>query len=789
MSYVRPQSKKLNPRTGSGRLVHGHHNNDLLGEILMTNMTENGNGVNPCFQSLRPSLNFIQALAGDSLTTFQTLPDGSDSNGIRPLIVHGPLLNHHETLLDANRRGHAVSIMVNEGDGRGRRAGNVVKVRAVFVDLDGAPLQPIRDALLRPHIIVESSPEKYHVYWLVDGLALQLFTRVQKSLATKFNGDQAVSDLSRVMRVPGFHHMKSAPFVSRLVEINDHPHYCPDEILSFAKVDPASADMNPRGTGRPTPCLAIVHEGSRNSHLTSLAGTMRRRGMSEAAISAALMEENRQQCSPPLSQDEVSTIAESVFRYGPPQQEFALTDVGNAERLVFHHRESLRYCPELGGWIVYDGKRWAQDKTGAVQRMAKHTVRSICHEAGGEVDDEKRRALLSHAKASERAPRIEAMIRLSQAEEGIPARPEDFDHDGFLLNVQNGTLDLRTGELRPHSPDNMLTKICPVAYSPDEQCPIWVSFLDRIMHFTPEMITFLQRALGYSLTGDNREQAWFFLHGTGANGKSTLVNAVQFVLGDYAMQTSASTFLMKRGDEGVRNDMARLRGARFVSASEPNESARLDESLLKIATGGDRITARFLYKELFEFSATFKIFFSANHKPKVTGTDCGFWRRVRLIPFDVEIPESEQDLCLAEKLRGEAPGILTWLVQGCLAWQIGGLCPPVQVRDATAEYREESDPLGDFIADECVVEEGRRIGIQLAYATYAEYCERNYQKPLSKNSFGRAITGRGFQRSRCGGRRISYYLGLSFRERLGQGSPEVPDQNGEDYQQVDPLDF
>jgi putative DNA primase/helicase len=770
------------PGTCSSRLNHGHHNNTTEKGIYMPKIPENTVGVN-----LRTALNFIHVLAGNSPTTFQSLPDRRDSNEIRPQVLHGALLDNYETLLQANSRGNAVSLMVNQGDGRGRRAGNVIGVRAVFVDLDGATLHAISGASLKPHIIVESSPGKYHVYWLVDGLPLELFTDIQKALAAKFNGDPAVHDLPRVMRIPGFYHMKSTPFLSRLVEINDHPHFGADEIMNFVDIDPASVETTSRGTGRPSPSPTMVSKGSRNSHLTSLGGTMRRRGMSGAAICAALKEENQQRCSPPLSDEEVGTIAESVARYEPPPQEFRPTDLGNAERLVHYHGQDLRYCPELGGWLIWDGIKWAQDKTGEVERRAKMTVRSIYSEAETEEDDQKRKVLAGSAMASEKRSKIEAMVKLAETEAGVVGRPEGFDTDGFLLNVQNGTLDLRTGELRPHSPDDMMTKICPVEYFPDEQCPLWISFLDRIMGSNPEMISFLQRILGYSLTGDNREQVWFFLHGTGANGKSTLINTIQYVLGDYAIQASPSTFLMKRGDEGIRNDVARLRGARFVSASEPNESTRLDESLLKAATGGDRITARFLHKEHFEFVTTFKIFFSANHKPIVKGTDHGFWRRVKLIPFDVQIPESEQDHCLAERLKGEASGILSWLVVGCLAWQREGLCPPAEVREATAEYREESDPLADFINDECVVDDEGRVAIQSLYARYTTYCEGNGQEPLSRNSFGRAMNGRGFRRTRSGAGRIYYYSGLGLREGLRQDFPGVPGQGEEDCPQEDPL--
>jgi len=747
----------------------------------MTKVTENTGAVNPCFWSLRPAVNFIRMLAGDSLTTFQTLPDYPNSNGLRPLIVHGPLLAHHELLINANRQGHAITIMVNEGDGKGRRAGNVVRVRAVFVDLDGASLQPIRDAPFRPHMIVESSPRKYHVYYLVDGLPWHLFPRVQRALAAKFSGDPAVCDLSRVMRLPGFYHKKATPFASRLIEVHYHPHYSTDEILTFANIDRATIETSSRRIDRPGSILTVVParvgaEESRNCILTSLAGTMRRRGMSAAAICAALTEENQQRYSPALTDEEVRRIAESVARYDPPPQEFRLTDLGNAERLVHYHGQDLRYCRAMGGWLTWDGKRWAQDKTGEVERRAKATVRSIYAEAEALEDDQKRKALAGYAIGSENKYKIEAMVKLAQSEAGVVARPEDFDTDHYMLNCSNGTLDLRSGELRPHRREDMITSLAPVEYDPKAECPRFEEFIARIMGHSQELISYLQRVLGYSLTGITVEQCWFFCHGTGANGKSTLLNVVQHVMGDYGKQSSPETILAKRGDDGPRNDLARLKGARLVGISEPNPSKRLDEGIVKMLTGEDRIACRFLHKEHFEYISTFKLFILANHKPDVQGTDYAFWRRVHLIPFAVTIPPCEQDPHLVESLKAESSSILRWMVQGCLDWQNQGLNPPREVSEATEEYREETDPLLDFISDECVVEASQRVANRALYERYKEYCNRNGQKPLFQKAFGRAMNGKGYRVIRLGRGKVSFRIGLSLREESRQDSPAPPAQ-------------
>jgi putative DNA primase/helicase len=515
---------------------------------------------------------------------------------------------------------------------------------------------------------------------------------------------------------------------------------------------------------------------------------MWRRGMSEDAIAAALLFVNAQQCDPPLPEDEVWRIVKNITRYAPGdllphgafpqwhdatvQQVAYLTDLGNARRLVTRHGPDLRFCPPWKQWLVWTGTRWGRDGDGEVMRRAKHTVEQIPEEAAAlQGNSELVRQLLQHATGSQSAPRLSAMITLATSEPGIPVVPGVLDADPWLLNVANGTLELRTGQLRAHCREDLLTKVAPVAYDPEALCPRWVAFLEDILQGNSALIAFLQRAVGYALTGDTSEQVLFLLYGTGSNGKSTLLETLRALLGAYAQHTPFTTFLTGRSDT-VRNDLARLHGARFVSAVEVERGQRLDETVIKQVTGGDPITARFLYEEYFEFTPQFKLFLAANHKPVIWGTEYAIWRRIRLIPFTVKIPESQKDRQLSTKLRAELPGILTWAVQGCLAWQREGLQAPEEVEVATEEYREEMDIVGRFLDDCCREDPTAKISTQQLYQAYTTWCDRSGEPRLGMNTFSAKLSERGFQKCRLGNSRG--WAGLTLRNEWEEWKLRLP---------------
>ena len=431
----------------------------------------------------------------------------------------------------------------------------------------------------------------------------------------------------------------------------------------------------------------------------------------------------------------------------PDSTDFNLTDLGNAERLVHHFGKDIRYCHAWQKWLIWDGVRWSIDKSDQIRQLAKKVIRKIYTEAEKTVDSGKRKAIATHAMKSEAANHIRAMIELAKSD--VPITPEELDRDPWLLTCTNGTIDLRTGALLGHQRDHFITQLAPVEYDGNAECPRWHAFLKRVMDGNGNLISFLQQAIGYSLTGENTEQCLFILYGSGANGKSTFLQTLNSMLGDYAKQTPTETLLVKQKG-AIPNDVARLKGARFVTASEAESDQKLAESLIKQMTGGDTISARFLHQEWFDFEPTHKVFLGTNHKPVIKGTDHAIWRRIRLIPFEITIPENERDQSLLNKLRDELSGILAWAVRGCSDWQKNGLGIPEEVKSATDTYRGEMDALAEFLNDCCQVDSASKTTSKDIYAAYSTWCEDNGEDPLKQRSFALRLKEKGFKQIRIG---------------------------------------
>ena len=494
--------------------------------------------------------------------------------------------------------------------------------------------------------------------------------------------------------------------------------------------------------------------GRQHHELVSLAGTMRRRGMDEAAIGAALKVTNRTRCEKPGTDEAMDEIARSVCNYKPadlPER----TDLGNAELFCRLHSEHVRHVKERREWLHWRDGRWRRDVTGEAARAAKSTARELLRLAVNLEGDEQKQAV-RWALASQSDARVRAMLSLASTEPEIVLAADELDADPFAFAVANGVLDLRSGELREPDPAELLTLGTEVVYDPDADCPRWLRFLDEIFAGDQELVGFVRRLLGYCLTGDTREHVLVVFHGGGWNGKTTLIAALRRLLGEHAVAAAFETFMRQR-DRGPRNDLARLHRARLVTAAESSEGRRLDEATVKEVTGGDAIAARFLYGEHFEFVPRFKLVLVTNHRPKVDGDDDAIWRRIRLVPFEQSF-EGREDKELVGKLEAELPGILAWAVEGCLEWQADGLGEAGAVTRATAEYRQDEDVLGSFLADRC--EMSGDVPTTKLREAYESYCEELGERPLAANILGRRLGKRGIRRAQSGKRR--FYEGVSL---------------------------
>lgn len=436
------------------------------------------------------------------------------------------------------------------------------------------------------------------------------------------------------------------------------------------------------------------------------------------------------------------------------------TDAGNAKWFARAFGETVRYLRERGGWIVNRSTHWRDDVDGEVERLAKSALDGMFKSAAeADIPRDLRDAVIKHALRSEQAPRIAAALSLLRSETGITIAQAALDSDPWLLGVRNGAVDLRTGNFGLPASGAYITRQVATDFSPHGRCPTWLAFLDRVMAGDAGMVEYLQRAIGYSLSGDINEQCVFVAHGPGANGKSVFERTISDLLGTYAAYTPADTFTHRR--EGTAsNDLARLAGTRFVSAAELDEGRRLAEALVKLATGGEPLTVRFLYGEYFELAVRFKLWLFVNHKPVIRGDDNGIWRRIRLLPFGVTIPPQDQDHHLAEKLRLEFPGILNWAIEGCLNWQRDGLGAPAAVISATDSYRHESDALAEWLRERCVTDDTTMsTQAKRLYDDYRKFIEERGGMALSMKRWAQRMVDRGFTKDDG---RIVHYLGIAL---------------------------
>lgn len=446
-------------------------------------------------------------------------------------------------------------------------------------------------------------------------------------------------------------------------------------------------------------------------------------------------------------------------------------DLGATTLFVEQYGNAIRYVRQAKCFYVRDHGRWIPDQGDRVLSYAQGVSKKLYGLAAApNIDSRHSEALARFGLKFESRRLLETAVTLAKGMPTIAVDANAFDVDPFVLNTADGVLDTRTGELRTAKNDELFTKLTGTTYDPAAQCPRWTQFLDEIFVLDAGLIDFVHRLVGMSITGSQTEQVLPICYGDGSNGKSTFLDVIGFVLGDYALRTGSDTFMRDR--KSATNDLARLAGARFVSAVEIEEGKAVSQALVKAVTGGEPIVARFLFREFFEFVPQFTAWLAVNHRPVVRGCDNGIWRRLRLIPFKASFEGEARDNDLGRRLRDEASGILAWAVRGALAWQRDGLRTPDAVHVATQTYRRDMDVLRPFLDDCCKEDPQYAIASGDLYCAYQAWAETNGERCASAQAFGRRLADRGFQRER--NTRTRSWVGLTLRS-MAPGASTPPE--------------
>jgi len=501
--------------------------------------------------------------------------------------------------------------------------------------------------------------------------------------------------------------------------------------------------------------------GTRNPTLFFIASKLRgTRGLEEEELFDEVWKHNLEHCKPPLEESEVRALAKNVANRYPTNFEKAkangddaningvgnyvwddidMSERGNAFRYYFENDDAMRYCYPKHRWFVWDGTRWEENHGGEPERRAHELIRSLKQDLAEMPNGDDKKRFARFVIESEKARSIVNLIKLSQSLMEIPL--DSMDVDPLDINCLNGTLNLGEQKLRKHNPKDHITMLAPVAYNPKAECHEWIAHLNKIFEVDQTTINAFQRICGYCLTEKNQEQVMFVHWGGGKNGKSTTFAVLQHVMGDYAASANAESF-MRRPSEGssARNDLARLYRKRMVLTTEPAAGARLSETLIKSATGDDKIPARFLYQEFFEFVPQFKIFMGTNHRPVIKDSDEAIWRRLLLIPYEHVFSEEERRRDIIDILKKEAEGIFAWMVEGYYLYAAedgtGGFKLSDGIKRATAEYRTDMDTFRQFILDRCLIGTDQTVTKKDLFATFLDWCDETGEEKATITKFG-----------------------------------------------------
>jgi putative DNA primase/helicase len=453
------------------------------------------------------------------------------------------------------------------------------------------------------------------------------------------------------------------------------------------------------------------------------------------------------------------TVLQAPLSPDKDPDRFPKTDLGNAEAFIERFGDLIRWDRTTEDWLIWSGHSWRRQAAQEVRVLAHQHVRAWQKEAAAMTDLLRRKALMEFTQRIEKSSAFDSLLKETKVRPPITVKG-GWDEAPMLVGAPNGVIDLSTGTHRQGAPEDLITKMTGVPYEASATCPRWEAFVAEVFDHDPELIEYVQRAVGYSLTGITTEQCFFMAYGTGANGKSTFLVTLDHVFGDYAHTTDIRTFTVQ-GD-AVAYEVAQLAGRRMIATSEVRTRSHLNEQIIKNFTGGERIEAQHKYGHPFTYRPTGKIWFAVNHQPRVSDESKGFWRRVRMIPFIRTFSGVQEDRKLGDKLRAEASGILNWAIRGCIKWQQQGLNPPTSVILATEAYQQAEDPVQEFLQERCVFGAAYRVQASDLYKAYATWVKENgmEKEALTGTGFGRYIS-KSFETVKAW--RGKLYVGLTLK--------------------------
>jgi len=602
---------------------------------------------------------------------------------------------------------------------------------------------------------IQSRPDRYHYYcqYPLDG--------IEYRPAHEAGIFEVLATGSLVVSPGSIHKVTKKPYTI----IKDLPIAPLPEWARLFLIEKNGAEKNEDDGTVSSKSDGIIPVGGRNNHLTSLAGSLLNIGLDTDSIKDALLTANQNQCSQPLEEKEVLQIHKSMTKKSSSKS-YYLTDSGNAELFVDQCQDNARFCPENKTWYLWREGCWRIDKSIHRRNLARDVLRDWSIEGSKTRNKSYKDKLLNHARKSEGKVGLENMLDLAQSFPQIHVKKSDLDNKEWLLNVLNGTIDLKTGQLGSHNKSDYFTELLNISFDLMAVCPEFVRFLKSITGNDPELMDYLQKCFGYALTGNTDEQVYFILVGEGSNGKSTLLNVFSELMG-YLIESIDFNVLCdsKFYNNSKENQIAQLEGKRFVTSIEVDSRKDLDQTLVNKITGGDSVRGKLLYKDSKHYIPQFKLFVACNHLPKIAVNNHATWRRIRVIPFNQQFEGKSRVKKMKDRLVKELPGILNWAVEGCLKWQKEGLKEPKSVVEAIKKYREESDPVAKFLAECCISNiTGELLKSSELSKAHVQWCEANGLTPMGTKKLSINLISKGFSKSKVKG--CEHWINLQLKSNL-----------------------